>query len=271
MPLVYSPTSEEILNRAPRKLLPRHAFLMRQLGSPSKMDQEMTQIVKKTFGKRGIKSIDAGDTAGQNDFLQRILGLIRSTAFTVAIFSEETRPESLANITLELGFAAMCGKPLVIVKSKGAKPPSDLTRTDWIVYDEADPSEFRKKLGQAIDEILELVPYEEVQLGVALNAGMIDCATALEKASKAFLLSGDGKFIDMARQIFGRLDGAPSISDISDLLRIREEADTFIRQADAAVALSSSRKKGKKHGAVIPGDSGDPPSGVVVPTIASDK
>ncbi len=245
MPLVFSPLSEEILSRAPRKLLPRHAFLMRQLGNPPQVDVEMTSILKTAFRKRGIRSIDAGDTAGQNDFLERILGLIRSTGFTVAIFSHETRPETLANIMLEMGFAAMCGKPLMVVKSSLAKAPSDLTRTDWIVYEPGQVEPFRRKISQATDEILELIAFESMQIEVALNAPMIDCATALEKVMKAFLLSCDVKFVDVTKQIFIRLNEAGPIRGISDLTRIRFEADMFIRQAEAAIEVQAKGKRGK--------------------------
>ena len=54
----------------------------------------------------------------------------------------------MANIALELGFASMCGKPLVIIKSKAAAAPSDLTRTDWIEYDADDQARFRAKLNR---------------------------------------------------------------------------------------------------------------------------
>lgn len=225
---------------------------MRQLGKPPAVDLEMLEIAKKVFRKNKIKFIDAGDTAGQNDFLERILGLIRSTAFTVAIFSHYTRPESLANIMLELGFAAMCGKPLVIIKSEQAKAPSDLTRTDWIVYDPMQPEKFSKKLGQAVDEILGLVPYETIQLEVALRATTIDCATAFEKTLKTFLLSGDQKYIGIAREILKRLDGQPDMKEINDLERIRQEIDVFVRQAEASLPKPRRARTLRKAPATVP-------------------
>jgi hypothetical protein len=100
---------------------------MRQIGNPPALDEAMTGVVQEVFLHRGIGIKDADGSTGGKDFLERILGLIRGTAFTVAIFSEDTRPTAMANIALELGFASMCGKPLVIVKSKLAPPPSDLT------------------------------------------------------------------------------------------------------------------------------------------------
>ena len=123
---------------------------MRQLGSPTAVYLEMTRIICDVFEAHGIKTIDANQSTGRMDYLERILGLIRSTGFTVAVFSHETRPNALANITLELGFAAMCGKPLVIAKSEQAMAPSDLTRTDWLSYDPTDEDQFRVKLHQAV-------------------------------------------------------------------------------------------------------------------------
>ncbi|MGD9658268.1 MAG: hypothetical protein AB7U61_11650, partial [Methylocystis sp.] len=76
----------------------------------------MASTVDDVLRKRGFQTKDADASTGGKDFLERILELIRATGFTVAIFSDKTRPTALANIMLELGFAAMCGKPLLIVK-----------------------------------------------------------------------------------------------------------------------------------------------------------
>jgi hypothetical protein len=129
---------------------------MRQLGDPPAIDLVMNREVVRVFRSRQFGAIDADASTGSKDYLERILGLIRGTGFTVAIFSHQTWPNSMANIALELGFAAMCGKPLVVVKSPEAAAPSDLKRTDWIEYDETEPAEFDRKLGPAVDEIERL-------------------------------------------------------------------------------------------------------------------
>lgn len=121
-----------MLGSPPRGLHPRTAFLMRQIGIPPAIAVAMGTIIKDVFSGRNIGTKDADASTGQKDFLERILGLIRGTALTVAIFSEQTRGTAMANIALELGFAALCGKPLLVAKSNEAKAPSDLTRTDWI-------------------------------------------------------------------------------------------------------------------------------------------
>jgi hypothetical protein len=126
MPLVFSPLSEEVLDSGPAKLFPKTVFLMRQLGAPPKIDQAMAALATQVFENAGISVLDANSSTAGKDFLERILGLIRGSGFVAALFSNETRRTAFANILLELGFAAMCGKPLIIIKSKNAEAPSIL-------------------------------------------------------------------------------------------------------------------------------------------------
>jgi len=190
-------------------------------------------IVSEILADRGFSTKDANASTGGKDFLERILGLIRGTGLTVAIFSDETRPTALANIMLELGFAAMSGKPLMIVKSRAAAAPSDLTRTDWIEYDPDDIDPFREKVEQAIIEVQDLVSYEEMLLDVALDAPAMDCAVAFERAQKAFLLSGDLGLVEKVESIRDRVAGARNIEQVADLERLHGEVSMFAKQGRA--------------------------------------
>lgn len=231
MPLVFDPLTEDLLDLPPKRLFPKYAFIMRQLGNPPPIDLAMNTRVVQVFRNRGYRTIDAAGTTGSKDYLERILGLIRGTGFTVAIFSHETRANSMANIALELGFAAMCGKPLVIVKTPEAVAPSDLKRTDWIEYDKKKTAAFRRKLGQAIGEIERLCNWENDLIQTFLEARSPDCAVGLERANKDFLLSGTERFVTAAERILAILDGVEEGTAIADLERLRSEARTFIRQA----------------------------------------
>ncbi len=197
----------------------------------------MNTLVQEVFQHRGIGLKDADGSTGGKDFLERILGLIRGTAFTVAIFSEDTRPTAMANIALELGFASMCGKPLVIVKSKLAPPPSDLTRTDWIEYDPSDEARFRRKLNQALDELEALAAFTGDLLDVALDAPAMDCAVAFERASKAFLLTKESRFLDSAEEIARRLEESARGDQVADLARVRDEILMFVKQGRRSLEL----------------------------------
>lgn len=213
---------------------------MRQIGNPPALDEAMGAIVKEVFDARSIGIKDADASTGAKDFLERILGLIRGTGFTVAIFSEDTRGTAMANIALELGFASMCGKPLVIIKSKAAAAPSDLTRTDWIEYDPEDDARFRTKLNQAIDELMEIAAFTELLLDTAMDAPSMDCAIAFERASKAFLLTKEPRFLDSAEEIARRLTLAARDDDIADLERVRSEVTMFVSQGRRAVVAGAS-------------------------------
>jgi hypothetical protein len=117
----------------------------------------------------------------------------------------------MANIALELGFASMCGKPLIIIKSKAAAAPSDLTRTDWL-NTMRDQMRFPAKLNQALDEIAN---FTELLLDQAMNAPEMDRAVAFARAAKAFLLTKDARFLDSAEEIGRRLAGMPrTVADL---------------------------------------------------------
>lgn len=235
MSLVFSPLSEDVLLTTPRTLFPRHAFVMRQIGNPPALDERMTSIVNEVFKDRGVPTKDADASTGGKDFLERILGLIRGTGFTVAIFSQDTRATAMANIALELGFASMCGKPLIILKSREAAAPSDLTRTDWIDYQPDDETRCRQKLIQALDELDEVAAYQETLLDMALEAPSIDCAVAFERANKAFLLTGEERFLSHAEEIAGRLRGVAAGDHVDDLERLRNEIAVFVRHGRRAL------------------------------------
>jgi hypothetical protein len=234
MPLVFSPLSEAVLDQPPKKLLPKHAFIMRQLGTPPEIDIAINAAVIDGLQQRGYVGTDASTTTGGKDYLERILGLIRATGFTVAIFSEQTRITAMANIALELGFAAMCGKPLIIVKSKEGTAPSDLKRTDWIEYDPENVPAFNISFSRALDELATFHQFEKHLLQVALEARSTDCAIALERCNKGFLLTGDDEFIAGAEAVLEKVNGIGDDLAIGDLERLRSEIKTFIRQARSA-------------------------------------
>lgn len=203
---------------------------MRQIGDPPEIDVAMEASVTGSCAIRDIKTIDAGASIGSKDYLERIIGLIRGTAVTIAIFSHETRPTALANIALELGFAAMFGKPLMIVKSHRAVAPSDLKRTDWIEFRDGEEAEFEQKIGLALDELDTIASFQELLLDTSLDAQEMDCAVALERAIKAFLLCGDERLLNKAEQIRDRLNPIQNQPQVDDLKRLHKEVSTFILQ-----------------------------------------
>lgn len=205
--------------------------MMRQIGNPPELDSQMAEVATAILADRNFSVKDADASTGGKDYLSRILGLIRATGITIAVFSDKTRPTALANIMLELGFAAMCGKPLIILKSKEASAPSDLKRTDWIEFDPDDMPAFERKIGQALDEVQELAQFEELTLEVALEAPSMDCAVAFERVQKAFLLSGKAALVEKADTIRARLSEQDQVKSVDDLNRLNDEINLFTKQA----------------------------------------
>ena len=230
MPLIFSPLSEETIDLPALRLLPRHAFVMRQIGAPPAIDIAMAAAVTGSCAIRDIETIDAGASTGSKEYLERIIGLIRGTAVTIAIFSHETRPTALANIALELGFAAMFGKPIMIVKSHEAVAPSDLKRTDWIEFRGGEEVEFERKISLALDQLDTIANFQELLLDTSLEAHEMDCAVALERAIKAFLLCGAERLLTKAEQIRDRLSPVQNQPQVNDLKRLHKEVSTFIMQ-----------------------------------------
>ncbi|WP_417518261.1 hypothetical protein [Minwuia sp.] len=198
---LYSPTSETVFDELPRQLLPRHAFILRQIGNPPDVDTAMHRVVVEKLQDFGFAAIDADHSAGSPDFLARIVSLIRSSGFTIAIFSEDTRPESLANICLELGFASMLGKPVVIAKSVHAIAPSDLVRADIAEYDGRRRKTFERKLLQSFREVEERADFEQIVLSETKNSGQTDFSLLYERLARGFLISGNPYFIDLCDEI----------------------------------------------------------------------
>lgn len=235
MPLIFSPLSDDLIALPPRILFPRQCFVMKQIGTPPKLDTEITGSVEQILIARNFKVKDAGSSTGSKDYLERILGLIRGTGITIAIFSHQTRPSALANIMLELGFAAMCGKPLMIIKSVDADAPSDLKRTDWIDFNPADPPAFEEKVNQALDAVDELAEFEEQLLDISLDAASMDCAIAFERVQRAFLLSGEPRLLDKAKSIADRLLNTRNVDQVDDLNRLHNEVALFLSQGRKSI------------------------------------
>lgn len=209
---------------------------MRQLSDVPPVDEVMYRTSVSAFRAEGFRLIDAQETTGSKNYLDRILNLIRGTAFTLAIYSEETRATAFANISLELGFAVMCGKPLVIVKSPDATPPSDLKMTDWIEYHEDRPDDFFRIIQRAARELRDIAANQQMLFEVAIDADDPDCAVAFERLQKAFLLTGNPDYLGFMQNLVDRVQGQELKVELYDLNRLLSEMRLFHKQMRSALA-----------------------------------
>lgn len=188
--MIFSPLDEEALD-GPYKPLPRGAFLMLHLGQgrslvEAEMEGAVTQVLK---GKR-FKPYNAASERGQKDFLAKIIQMIRGCGFGVAIFTEFTPAPTLANIFFEVALCNLLGKPVVLVKSNGAKAPSDLVRTEWVTYKDADKAKFKVEFSESVRSILGLADFYNGLGDLAMDAEEVDLELAFERYRQSFLING---------------------------------------------------------------------------------
>jgi hypothetical protein len=74
----------------------------------------------------------------------------------------------------------------------------------------------------------------------ALEANTLDIAIALERASKAFLLTGDPEILIKAEEVSQRLSGAGQIIALPDLERLKQELKIFVGQGRSALAAAGA-------------------------------
>lgn len=189
MALIFSPLTEDILE-GPFQPYPRGAFIMLQdnNGTP-KVDKEMDELVCDTLVNAGYTPHKATTKRGTKDFLEKIVQMIRGCGFGVAIFSQYTDSSSLANIFFEVGLSNMFGKPVVIVKNDGAKPPSDFIRTEWVNFVN-DKKKFGIDFKKSIESIEGLAGYFEKLGDLAFEAEGTDFELAFERYKQSVLITG---------------------------------------------------------------------------------
>jgi hypothetical protein len=230
MALIFSPLSEDILSGAFIPF-PKSAFLMMQdnEGTPP-LDSEMERIARTEFHDLGLDLRKASEEAGTKDFLEKILALIRGSGFGVAIFSEFTDPRSLANIFFEIGICNMLGKPVILLKSKDARVPSDFTRTEWISYNH-DADELGNHIRRHVDKLERSAGYYQELGDIAAEARSPDWDLAFERYKQSFLILGSdetrSKMIQLQQGLKTHLDHFDRIDPM--YIRLHQSMTEFTR------------------------------------------
>lgn len=189
MALLFSPLSEALLE-GPFRPFPRSAFLMLHSGSTiAPIEREMDSLTVKRLDRLKHPVKKATRQPGTKDYLEKIIQIIRGCGFGIAIFSENTPAPTLANIFFEIGLCGVLGKPVILVKSERAKPPSDFVRTEWITFKIGEHKRFRKDLDQSIQSVRDLATYYEELGDLAFDAEDADLELAFERYRQAILIA----------------------------------------------------------------------------------
>ena len=154
----------------------------------STAEAKIDSVVCKCLAQLDHPVMKASRHSGTKDYLEKIMQLIRGCGFGIAIFSELTPATTLANIFFEIGLCGVLGKPVILIKSAKAKPPSDFVRTEWITFQD-DPKKLRKDLERFIKSISELAAYYEDLGDLALAAEDVDYELAFERYRQAMLIA----------------------------------------------------------------------------------
>lgn len=188
--IVYSPLDGDALTSA-IKAQPRHCFLMTRLGKPIPPGvAEMRSSITAVCRGHDYKVIDAASRVTGRDFLLKIWKMIASAPLSVGICHEDISIETQGNIFYELGVAQAMGKETLLVKSRGARVPSDFVRTEYIEFNEhfeASFSAYLEGLHEQADH------YEMVAMQLENNPVL-----AIDYLKRAYLITGDSRLQDLA-------------------------------------------------------------------------
>ena len=119
----------------------------------------------------------------------------------------------------------MLGKPVILVKSARAKPPSDFVRTEWIAFQNEDRKKLHRDVEKAVKSIQELAVYYESLGDLALDAEEVDLELAFERYRQAILIGNRKAVRQKIQDILARL------ADEEQLSRLLRASRTRLRKA----------------------------------------
>ena len=193
----------------------------------SGLEESIDEVVCKCAVRMKHSIKKASRQSGTKDYLEKIIQLIRGCGFGVAIFSEFTPAATLANIFFEIGLCSVLGKPVVLVKSARAKPPSDFVRTEWITFEEGNRKRLAHDLEKAITSIHDLADYYENLGDLALEADEVDLELAFERYRQAVLIAGKSAARRKIKKILTKLVEETSYVLPASTSRLRRSIKEF--------------------------------------------
>jgi hypothetical protein len=222
MPLFFSPIDEQELD-SPYQPRPRTAFLMMQLNERADEREKLMAVeTKAMLRKAGFYSVTASDVTCTGDFLSKIIDLIRSCGFAIAIFSDKTPAKTLANIFFEVGIATVLGKPIQLLLTGENPAPSDFIRSEWISYTPGKEKEFRTTVAKGLERIAAMADYYDKLGQVALEAQNADLELAFERFKQAILIGDHAGARKGMRFVVQRLEDHQQAEGDDDMVSHRE-------------------------------------------------
>lgn len=134
----------------------------------------------------GYSLIDATQVTTGKDYLRKIWDLIVSVPMGMAFIYRKMPSNTMANVFYEIGLMQALGKDTLIIREPRATLPSDLVRTEYVLYDSRFDDRIRVFLRRCLSsaEFFATVA-EQMERNPLL---------AIDYYRRAFLLTGDEEY-----------------------------------------------------------------------------
>lgn len=147
---------------------------------------EIHDTIRTVCAGKQFAVYDAEAVVTGKDFLLNIWSLALSVPVGIAVIHEAMKPQTVVNIFYELGVMQAHGKETVVVKTPGAEVPSDLVRTEYLMYSEG----FDARLERFLDSVDERAQYFALMAKQLENNPLL----SIDYLRRGFLISGDDQF-----------------------------------------------------------------------------
>lgn len=191
----YSPVDGEAWTQSIR-YRPRTCFLMSKLGNSVPEDvQKIRAALTANLAEFEFSIIDAESEVTGRDLLLKIWKQVLTVPLGVAIVHEDMKPETLGNVFYELGLLQAYGKETLIVKTEGARIPSDFVRTEYVPFG----PEFDRRIRAFMRTVLDIGEhYGDMAENFAENNPLL----AIDYLRRAYLILGDAGIRDRKKEVF---------------------------------------------------------------------
>lgn len=173
---------------------------MTKLGDPVPVDvSRIRRTLEDSLAEFGYAVIDAESEVTGRDFLLKIWKQALAVPMGIAIVHSEMTPVTLGNIFFELGIFQAFGKETLVVKTEGARIPSDLVRTEYVPYGAG----FKRKAHSFMQTVID---QGEHYADMAENFAESNPLLAIDYLRRAFLILGDESLRDRKQEVFAGMD-----------------------------------------------------------------
>jgi len=125
----------------------------------------------------------------------KIWKMIASAPLAVAVCHEDITKETQGNIFYEFGLAQAMGKETLLIKSKNAKVPSDLVRSEYNEYGD----NFEDQFSDYLTGLQQQAGHYE-QVADLLERNLV---LAIDYLRRAYLITGETRLKGLATHLLG--------------------------------------------------------------------